>query len=145
MSELNLATFERVHAMVRRILKPSFDTENLAMEILLESWEKGHEVHLLVRNRCYDLLRRSQKEKAVMQVPRPRSNDTDQDPASDQRLDVGQLVRVLNTQERKLIFYRYYLDLSLREIARRHGLDVNKVREILASAIFKMRESTNQE
>lgn len=142
MSELSLVTFERVHRSVKRILNPSFDTENLAMEVVLESWTNGHAEPSwsFIRHRCYDLLRRSQKEKEVMQVPRPKANED----LHDAEREVSYLMKVLNNQEKKLIFYRYYLDLTLRAIAERQGMDVNKVREVLTSAVYKMREASQE-
>lgn len=144
MSELTLATFERVHKMVKRFLNPSFDTENLAMEVVLESWTNDHPEPSwsFVRNRCYDLLRRSQKEKEIMALPRPETTSKELDPGMKDQ--VNQLMKILNNEERKLIFFRYYLDLTLREIAERQAMPINKVREVLTSAVYKMRDASQE-
>ncbi len=139
-----LADLRRVHGIVRSMVPHHFDTENLAVDILIESCSKHHPEPAIVfiRNRCNDYLRVRGREAEVTQ-DYARHNE----PTIDPEVDAGKLrvvktlMAVLSPQERKIVWYRFYCDTSTSEIARVTELPVNVVREVLSQALFKMKQA----
>jgi len=144
-----IAELRRIESTVRRLLPRYYDHESLAVDILIESHLKGydHPTTTFIRNRCYDAANHETTEqrariKSQMFADQHHnsSEPEDADDDSANRADVSDLIKVLGPLERKLIFYRFYLDLPIAEIARRLELNVNVVREQLTQALYKMRQ-----
>lgn len=135
------AEFTRAHGIVKRFLPASYDTENITMEVLLESWKNAvfRPSRAFIQNRCIDSIRVQNRERAFRQdLQRQPQWHT---PKGVERKDqVEVLVGVLTPLERQLIWFRFYAGLSVRETSKETGMPVVKVRELLAGALFKMRE-----
>lgn len=141
---ITLEALDRVHCKVKRIItRGGFDTESIAMDILLESWVNGHDrpAHSFIKNRCLDIVRSTRREQQAMKNKPQGPSDYDATDERDAQSRVGELVKVLDNLERKVIFYRFYADLPLAQISQRMGIDVNRIRQTLEVAIYKMREA----
>lgn len=138
---MDLEGLRRVEAIVRTFVPSSFDRESLAVDICLESWENRIERPSweFVRHRCYDALRRAKRERLHLAAKAREPHETFGDLA-DAKSEVASLVRVLSPLERRVVFFRFYLDLPIVEIAKRLKLDLPTVRDNLASAIYKMKQ-----
>ena len=136
------AEYSRTLWAVRRTLPRSFDSEDIAVEILIESWSKGVLQPSLefVRQRCIDKLRSRKRETKYQALVRATQHHV-APPEVEQKDEVEVLVKVLTPLERKIIWYRYYLGISVRETAEKIRLPVNRVSRGLEMALFKMREA----
>lgn len=139
---LSLSTLHSIEAQVRQHLDPSYDREAIAMDLLLESWTEG--VPFPSRNvihfRCIDYARRRYKE---LDMNRDRTEHFDATPGDDPfpAQVINRLVpQVLSPDERRIVFFRFYADLSLAECGRRLGWTLQRVRETLEGALYKMRQ-----
>ncbi len=135
------AEYKRALWLVRRTLPPSYDHEDIAVEILLESW--GNRVwkpsQAFIRQRCIDKIRARQREQRYCEE-KQRSPPVYSSSSVEVRSQIGLLVRDLSPLEKRVIWYRYYHGASVRETAEQLGLPVNKTREILRVILFRMRE-----
>lgn len=139
-----LACLKRIHSTVRSFLPRSFDTESVSVDILIESASNGvlHPPRDFIRMRCQDKARSAQREKLALER-RSHMFRPEPDRSADDPVDMAhRLIGVLSPLERKIVFYRFFLDggLPLAEIARRLRMDLNVVRETIAQALYKMRE-----
>lgn len=141
-----LADLRRVHGIVRSFVPHHHDTENLAVDILLESWSKNHThpAFVFIRNRCYDAMRAQGREIKVIHDAALHHEHSHSDPEVEQgRLNVVKtLMAVLSPLERKVVWYRFYCDAPTVEIARCVSMQVQDVREVLSQAIFKMKQAS---
>ena len=138
--DLTLDDLARVHSIVRQHLPPSYDREDIAVDILIESWT-NHQPRPswgFIRNRCIDMRRSHNKELGLIHDKSTHSPAT-QPPGHDAQ-EIATLVRVLDPWERKLIYYRFYQDLPLPEIAKRLSCSLDRVRNTLSAALYKMKE-----
>ena len=99
----------------------------------------------IVRNCAFDLLRRR----------RVRAEE-DIDAffhLSDGRYDAGRIERAvlledavgrLSAQERRMIYYRYYLDFTVRETAKETGMSKSAVQRLTVSAENKLRKMLSE-
>lgn len=144
---MDLPTLNRVLRTVRSILPSHFDTESIAMDILIESWSNQiiDPAYSFIRHRCLDAARSSRREHEVLveaaEINKSIDSPDDSIPADDRDMMLNYLTSVLDSPERKAIFFRFYLDLSTLDISARMALDPSQVRELLASAIYKMKEA----
>jgi len=144
---VDLPTLNRVLRTVRSILPAHFDTESIAMDILIESWSKNvpDPAYSFIRHRCLDAARNLRREHEVLteaaEILRTDSSPGDSIPADDCDMMLNYLTAVLDSQEKQAIFYRFYLDLSTVDISLRMSTNAPRVRELLASAIYKMKEA----
>lgn len=142
---MDQSTLNRVTRIVRSILPSHFDTESIAMDILVESWSNQIDdpSYSFIRNRCIDELRDRSSESAHLESashePRPRSCVS----TPEDRDSIEFLTQVLTQPEKKAIYYRFQLELSQAEVAQRMNLAPASVRELVASAVYKMREATS--
>lgn len=142
---MNQFSINRVNHQVRRILPRHLDAENVAIEIIFESWMNNVEAPSVnfIRHRCYDAMRKSLIDTRTSRRF-PRSLVTRDIPPDDSD-HISKLMRSLSLDERKIIWYRFYQGLSRSEIASKLKLSVNVVREVLIAALFKMRQSEEGE
>ncbi len=141
---LDMVEFKRIHGVVRSILPSRYDTESIAVDIMIEYYEKGivSPGRGYIRNRCIDVLRATQREQRMLEHVSHRPNQTE-GPNIDDQDQVESLTSVLNPTERKLIIYRFYLSRTLEEISKDLSMDINKVRDTIAQAVYKMRQASN--
>ncbi len=139
-----LLDLRRVHGLVRSFVPPHVDSEDLAVEILIESWSKGHTQPSwsFIRHRCLDNLQAASRELEVMKDKSTHEPEFSPDDELDQKLLVNALVSVLSPLEKKVVWYRFYMDLSTNDIASRAKLPLTSVRELLAQALFKMKQAS---
>lgn len=134
---------DRVTRICRQQLRPPLDYEDIAVGIFIESCENGHDSpsYEFVRNRCRDHLRAHLREHKVLEETRhiPRTSTPPETHVENEIL-VNHLTSVLSMEEKKIIIYRYINDFTPAAIARKLRLAPERVAEILATAIFKMRE-----
>lgn len=140
--EITLASLERVLGIVRQFLPPWYDTESISSDILLESWcnHQPKPSWEFVRRRCIDQTRRQCMESDVLKERKTPEGTSESRLSADQAAAVSTLIRVLDPWERKVVFYRFYLDLGPEEIGRRLSVDATRIRETLTQAIYKMKE-----
>ena len=140
---IDKTTLKRVTTQVRAFVPRSYDHELIAMDILFESWTNkiNHPTTGFVRRRCIDAMRKDTRErKLVEKMGVTKDANREQQDIQD-RDQINQLVRVLDPFERKIVWYRFYQDMPLVEIAESVSQDVNVIRETLLSAIFKMKQA----
>lgn len=121
---------------VRSSLPPECDVEMIAIDIIMEAYKNGVEppTRVHIRSRCYDELRRLKGEKEHMKDYKRYQNEPEPEPETIQRY-----MSTLDNTERKVIFLRFYADQPISEVAKTMKMANDKVRSILANAIFKMR------
>ena len=137
--------YNRTLRIVRGYLHRSFDSEDIAIGILLESWGNSipHPTRTFIQQRCTDHMRARKRDLLVLSELKPE--ETTSSDAIDRRDEVSVLVKVLSPLEQKLIWYRFYLDIPMREIAASTKVPLNRVRRVLWVALFKMREVAGRE
>ena len=135
---------ERVTRIARRFLPRGMDYENVAMDVLIESWMNKVEQpsRSFIRNRCWDALRRLQSElKANESLALKAPVDYG---SGIKKVDFNNLMTkitsVLTSDEKKLVWYRFYMGLKIPEIAKRLAIRKNKAYGMLAEALYKMRQ-----
>jgi len=143
---LTLADLRRVERIVAQHLGPAFDRESIASDILLESWLNDQPTPALsfIRHRCIDAMRARAKEHLVMQEAAAVTTFTlspEAEEALDNQLEVDQLIRSLDNQERKLIALRFWMNLSMEACAQRLGVNPSVARLTLLRALEKMKEA----
>lgn len=136
-----VADLARVNSIVAQHLPPSYDRENLASDILIESWTNGQPQPSwgFIRNRCIDLQRSQGREKTSMRdkLTHPPLTPLPDDHVPD---ELNHLTKVLDAWERKVIYHRFYLDLTLESIAKHLSCPLDRIRNTLAGAIYKMQQ-----
>lgn len=126
---------------VRRILGPGHDHEDIAIEIVFESWQARLERPSLrfIRWRCLDIIRHLKGENHMIENV-AREPHEEGDPSPETIDQVNRLMRCLSTQEKKAIWYRFYQDMTIREIADQMHLPPAVISQTLHAAIYKMRQ-----
>lgn len=137
--------YNRTLQIVRSCLPHSFDSEDICIGILLESWSNNvlRPTRNFIQQRCIDQLRARKIENSMLDELRFRQKDSH--PEVNYKADVSTLIKVLSPLEQKLIWYRFYLAVPMREIAKKTGVPLNRVRRILWVALFRMREAAEVE
>lgn len=132
---------KRVRSIVAHHLPRWYDIDSIAVDILLESWDNDVEKPSwgFIVQRCIDQVRAHDREHGHLQQYQPAENH---DISVDLLDQVNEIMKILNPLERKVVFYRFYLELSIADTAKRLRMDVNVVRETLTQAIFKMKQLT---
>lgn len=135
-----LADLARVLRIVKYLLSPQFDRESIASDILVESWTNGlpEPSYTFIRQRCINCIRsRAQEQRAMRDTTLHPPESTEDTP----RPDITQLTSVLDNRERQVIAYRFWLSLTIAEIAERLNCGTTQVQTIIAGALHKMREA----
>lgn len=141
-------TIKRVLSIVTCYTPPYLDRENITMEIIFESWEHRIEDPSLgfIKNRCFNIMRqlgvnkRGTLKKLLEDHQRTKLKPTATENSQDQE-EVNMLTKVITTEEKKVIWYRYYQDMTVKEISDTMKLPLLTVSEMLQAALFKMREA----
>ena len=142
-------------ALARGIVKNRADAEDVVNESLVKlargvrGYKSGTNgcafVMRIVRNCAFDLLRR-RKVRAEEDIDAFFH-------LTDERYNARQIERALvledavgrlTPEERRMIYYRYYLDLTVREIARETGLSKSAVQRQVASAEENLRKMLSE-
>jgi len=145
-SPVEIADVKRVITLAKYFLPAGVDYENIAVDILLESWQNGIEqpARMFIRHRCYDAMRRIKSELKANErafKERPVGYDGGDEVETQDLMD--KLTHVLTILEKKAIWYRYYMDLSVSDIGVKLGVGKNKASVLLKEALFKMRQEND--
>lgn len=142
----------RMFALARGIVRNRADAEDVVGESFVKlargagSYRAGTNgyafVMRIVRNCAFDLLRR-RKVRAEEDIDAFfHLTDERYDPGRVERaLLLEDAVRSLAPEERRMIYYRYYLDFTVRETAKETGMSKSAVQRLTASAEEKLRKS----
>jgi DNA-directed RNA polymerase specialized sigma subunit len=135
---------KRILAIVTCYTPPYIDRENITIDILLESWSHRIEQPSLefIKNRCFNSIREQKlNQKSVLKkVKEAFQRQTQQQEIQDHD-EVNMLTQCLNNLEKKVIIYRFYQDMSIKEISDTLKLPVLQISELLQGALYKMREA----
>ena len=141
---MDAADITRVVGYARRFLPPEADHENIAMDILLESWLKGHEKpsRTFIKNRCWDALRRRRTELQANEGHSFKTPESSPDQTGEVDFDnlMTKLVKNLSVDERRAVWYKFYQGLKVPEMSRRMGIGKAKAYNVLKEALYKMRQ-----
>lgn len=133
--------FVTILRMVRKVLRPELDPENIAQAVWVECWQ--HNVGpswLRVRCRCIDALRahaRKQEQRLVEDMLPPRTEPT----SGVETLDGIVRLAGLSQVEKQALWFRFYLDVTAQAAADQTGLSKEAVRLALKSAITKLKRA----
>lgn len=145
-STLSLENFHYIQRLVRLYLPAYFDHEDIAVGIAIESWLNDHPrpSKQFIRQRCLNCARTHKQELDAMEdlalhtIPHsPHDEPTER--LSD-RYQVDQLVKVLSPHEKRVIAYRFFLDLTVEATAHELKWTAERVVRVTAEALHKMRE-----
>jgi len=137
---------KKVYGSVCRFLPPSFDRENVALEILMSSFEKTNKPPSwgFIRNKCIDVMRRGKRElKANEAYLRQKQTPEESLEGVDELVE--ELIKVLTLDEKKAIFHMFYQGLSITKTSKKLHCTKAHVKELLSTAIFKMRQEVIDE
>ncbi len=134
-----IGALKRVRSIVAQHLPRWYDIDSIAVEILLESWDNEVEKPSwgFIVQRCIDHVRANKREQGHLHNYLPSEPH---EPSVELLDQINELMKILSPIERKVIFYRFYLELPIAETAKRMRVDVTLVRETLSQALFKMKQ-----
>lgn len=141
---MNQESVNRVVALVRRFSSKTTDHEDLAIEILFESWTNHVEEPSVqfVRYRCIDAMRKASRSKRADEVSSRQHHEVSmpqEQETSDTQGIVDGLMRSLSPFERKVVWHRIYAERTLEDTACELKVSVKIVRETFENAVYKMR------
>lgn len=128
----------RMYALAIGILKNQSDAEDVVEECLIKIYTNIYSysdntnayawVMKIVRNTCFSILRK-RKVRAEENIDDFFSlTDKNYDPEKmDQAIIIESAISKLTTEQKKMIYYRYYIDLTVREIAKETGMSKSAV------------------
>lgn len=143
--------FEYVLRLVKTFLRPPHDVENIAAELVLYSLETDNDLtYTTIKNKCIDEARRLRRDPLHWTCEVLQSKDS-----SSERRDEEACLRVeilerafsrasLSSQEREILFLKYYKGLSHCEIASRLETPKWKVSTLVTSAMDKLKEQARR-
>lgn len=135
----------RMLALARGIVRNRADAEDVVSDCFIKlargigSYRSGTNgyafVMRIVRNAAFDLLRR-RKARVEEDIDEffHLTDESYRADRMDDALALEEAVALLAPMERKMIYYRYYLDFTVREIANETGLSKSAVQRLVASA-----------
>lgn len=140
LTETNLTLVRRV---VHRTLPPSCDRESVIQDIVCEAITRNlpcvNALH--VRRRCIDVIRKIKREKRALESFCHAQKRTTEFLSTLVNEDmINHLTEVLSVKERKVIWYRFYRDLTIEEVAKLTELSREQVSTHLREALYKMRQ-----
>lgn len=149
----------KLYRVAFRLMGNARDAEDMVQEAYLKLWNKRNELSgianteaycvTLVKNLCYDVLRRVQPEDAG-RTPEELNLSTDTDSIAreveqrDEANQVKRLIGQLPEQQRRVILLRDVNECSFEEIEQVTGLNAVNIRVLLSRARKKIREQFNE-
>ncbi|MGH7247087.1 MAG: sigma-70 family RNA polymerase sigma factor [Pseudomonadota bacterium] len=144
-----------VTAVAYRIVGNQADAEEVAADVLWQVWRDSSRfdhgrgsvagwVMMLARSRAIDRLRaRKSREHTGEDLTAETMSD---DPtleihSAQRRLQVGNALAALKSEERELLELAYFSDLSQSEIAGRTGIALGTVKSRMRTAMIKLRDA----
>lgn len=151
LDEIFAAVGRRMFALARGILKDTADAEDVLQECLIKiaraapSFRDGSNgyawIMRIVRNAAIDFLRRNKR--TATEDLNEFFSLTDERYSEDRREEgimLEDALRKLTEEERKIIYYRYYLDLTVRDAAKELGLSKSAAFRAIESAERRLKE-----
>lgn len=145
-SELYELTFYRLYGVAFSYLKSKADCEDVVEESLLIVWQKidlfdenkdGYNwLCKIVENKSKDKLRSINARKKVGEYIETQ----DEFEIAETKCDLLRLLDFLDEYEYKLIFERYFLDKTLKEIGFEFGLTIKQVHQRINKIIKKLQK-----
>ena len=145
-----LAHLRKIERMVRRFLHEALavDPENLACDIWVDLWVRGQSVcwrH--VRNRCIDVIRATVLHREVRltdeveAAPAPGRTEATTEVVTNaqERLDILFKCPWITPRDRKLLYWRYYAELTDASVAQLEGCSRETITKDIAKAAEKLR------
>lgn len=139
-----------IHKLVRKVLSPSFDRDDLAMEIWLKLYELDQPISFMkVRFMCLDLVarekRRSYVEKEhekVVLIERSESESKHSYPKHEQTEMLDSLMKEvsLSKKQKDILFHIFYQGQRAREVAHLLGISESYVSKLLSQALTLLKE-----
>lgn len=131
----------RIIKIVQKHLPPSYDRESIAMDIMVESIMNNtpSPSPTFIRNRCVDAYRRRTAEQKALTKVRPPSTENHA-MAVERRDSVERLTRTLSHYERRVIYLRFYEDMTIQEIAKELSIAPKRVSELLMLASVRLQQ-----
>lgn len=138
---------KRVLRQVTYTLNHTFDREQIAIDILTQSWLSGHPQpsNQFIRHRCLNEARARRAENEAMThlqtTPSTLQDEPDSTDTSTLKDRVNELVKCLDAPEKKCVALRFYMDLSAEDAAKQLEMNVTAFRLTIHRALYKMREA----
>ena len=146
----------RMFALARGIVKNSADAEDVIQECFLKiarsirSFKDGTNgyawIMRIVRNTAIDFVRRNKR--TATEDLDEFFHLTDERYSADRRheaLIFEEALQKLSENERRMIYYRYYLDFTVRDIAKETGMSKSAAFRALDSAESKLKKLIGEE
>ena len=140
---MDQALVNSVTRQVKHQVPKHIDHEDLALEILFSSWLNKIDIPSpeFISQKCRNACRNWNKHyaklgryKSTMSQPSPSEEVANND-------EVEARMAILSKLERKLIWHRFYQELTLEELAEAMRLPLNLCRDTLHLALLKMRSA----
>lgn len=135
---------DRVLRIVRKLSPKHLDTEELAIEILTTSWINGidHSSFPFIRHKVLNAVRddHTRREKDTLSLYCKEIKMVDGHGEVDTVETLARVTPILSRAERTAIWYRFYLELSLQEIANRMRLSAPRVSGLIHEGLLRMRK-----
>lgn len=141
---LSDAEINKVRKTVMVLLSSEYDRDLLSDQIITTAWEKGIE-HVsggFIRNKCISKWRERTREQvrnenfAYVQSKRDNNFELQE---TEQKATVEVAVKCLSSFERKLIWLRFYKNLTLEQIAKEVGMPRERIQKTIKVSLYKMR------
>ena len=161
LAELYDATVNKVHALVRSIIRNVDDAEEVTCDVYTQAWqvaaqfdaERGSVMAwllMIARSRSLDALRRQRRHEQLIDDAAPIQDIADPctSLAADHYLNLFQLGTIVHAamsalppDRRALVGMAFFDDLSHAEIAKHTGLPLGTVKSTLRRALHMLRDS----
>lgn len=146
----------RMFALARGIVKNNADAEDVIQECFLKIARSIHSfkdgtngyawIMRIVRNTAIDFVRRNKR--TATEDLDEFFHLTDERYSADRREEAllfEDALQKLSENERRMIYYRYYLDLTVREIAKETGMSKSAAFRAMESAEAKLKKLLGEE
>ena len=134
----------KVRRSVMVLLAQDFDRDLLADQIITTAWEKRLDrvSFRYIKHKCISLYRQRESEQNrnmnFMYVQSKRTDDFEFRELENEAT-VESAVKCLDSQERKLVWLKFWKSLTLDEISKEEGLSRESIQKKLKVALYKMR------
>ncbi len=150
LDELYLLVGKRMFALARGIVQRNEDAEDVVSDSLVKlvryaasfREENGYAyVMRIVRNTALDFLRKNKREATVdIDALFSLSDDRYSPEKREDAILLERAIRGLSPPEKRMIYYRYYLDYTVREIAREENIGKSTAERAVQAAEEHLKE-----
>ncbi len=135
---------DRVTRITAAILPKHLDAEEVAVGVVMRSWQAGYETssYTFIKQACLHAIRtwRREHNRAVLlaYIAKPDAPHGGNGAVTTELVERG--LSVLDRSERTAVLYRFLLELSNNETANRMRTSPSRVSTLISSSIDKMRK-----